>query len=533
MANSDSIFSFLNDVYDLLPERDRSRFGELWKAYEQTYGDVWLKSIERDLAVNIDSLPLYNIQRWLKHSFDTTTRVERAAFYRTNQDLSKTVNLSARYLLKIGIDGGTPFELDMRGANPSKTTNVEIRDKINAAAGFQFATLVVLDALLDLESRTIGITSRITFYPASNPALDAMELIIGIDQVALPYSVPEFRFEYQLLDKNIVSIPVLQNKIHDELASVWLYKSTDYNVEFGTGIISFKDIPPEALWAKDNYVNLETPYNNFGYLLDIYDSNTAAYLKAVKGLWYAFWTGPRPENIRRSLYLLFGLPTASADGTVLNVTATEITLKYSADETEEVFIIPSDLFPTVAIGDAVSRFQPLVTGITVQDKINSPGFIEREVGRFGIQPFLTENASRGEDPNTDESKALKLLEANTYLPQIEVSAFISPDIKLNNIKTFLNNIQPMSRTFMFQVLIGLFRESFEIKESIGQDIAFTVTPHLDYNPSMEMSQADREDAEINPLTGDTIDSENIVYAEYLDVEVRQFGVLVDSFAVEG
>jgi hypothetical protein len=532
MAGADDLFSFINDVYDLFPEKDKVRFGELWKAYEQTYGDVWLKIMERDLSISIDNLPLYNDQRWLKHTFDSTTSFNRTASFRTYQDLSKGTNLSTRYLLNFSIDGGVPVEIDLRGNNPSLTTNVEIRDKINVAAGFTFATLVILDALLELSSRTSGPTSKITFLAASDPSKDAIELVIGVEQTALPYTIPEYQYPYRLLDKYIVSVPFLQNKIHDEQVTTRLEEEVDFDVEFGNGVIAFKTPPPTTMWAKDTLFNLETPYNNFGFLLDLYDDNTASYLKSVKGLWFAFWTGPRPENIRRSLYLLFGLPTASAAGTVTFVSSTKITLTYTDDTTED-FDIPQDLLSLVVVGDVVSRFEPLVSGITLQDKINSPGFIEREVGRYGIQMFLTEKATRGTDPSTDESKALKLLEQNTYLPQIEVSAFISPDISLSNVKTFLKNIQPKSRTFLFQVLIGIFRELVDIKERIGQDISFTVDPSLDYNPSMEISQADREDAEVNPLTGDILDSEGFTAVEYIDVEVRHSGVLVDSFTSEG
>jgi hypothetical protein len=529
---SEDIFSFLNDLYDLLPDRDRARFGELWKAYEQTYGDVWMKMFERELASDIDHVPLYNNQRWLQHKFDATTQVNRAATYRSNQDLSKGINLSSRYLIKFAIDGGSAVEVDLRGANPVLTLNTEIVSKINAAAGFSFSRLVVLDSLLDFKSSTAGPASRITFYPASSSLLDASALILGLDPLDLPISYPRFPYEYQLLDRFIVGVPELQDKIHDDQTSILLTEGTDYVIEFGSGVISFQSIPVASLWARDNLVNLETPFNNFGYLLDIYDTNTPAYLKAVKGLWFAFWTGPRPENIRRSLYLLFGLPTATFAGTVSAITSSVITLTY-ADSTTEDFSIPLDLTPLVALGASVTRFQPLVSGITVLDKVNSPGFLAREIGRFGVQAFLTENATHGDSPDTDESKALTTVEENTYLPQIDVNAFISPDIKLSNVKTFLRNIQPKSRTFLFQVLVGTFRELLQFQETLGQDINFDVTPNLDYNPSLEIQQSDREDTETNDSTGNVLDSEGFTFSDIMDVEVYHTAVLVDSFTVEG
>lgn len=508
MASTD-LFDFLNDVWGLLPETDRLRFGELWKSYEQTYSSVWTKLLESNLASNIDYVPLYNNERWLKHSFDESTEVSLRATLRGNQDLSKSLNLSVRHLLSFSIDGGSPITVDLRGENPSATRGTEIVSKINAAAGFAFASLEEGGALLRLRSATSGSQSRIEIITSSPSEYDAVAVILGLDPLVLPLQYPKFRFAFALSNKKIVGIPSLQDRIHDDEVVSRLKENIDYMIEFGSGIISFKD-PPQvnSYWAKDNQVNFETPYNNFGYLLDIYDRNSPSYLKAIKGLWFAFWTGPRPENIRRSIYLLFGLPTASQSGVVRSVTPTEIVLEYATGGTE-TFTIPIDLVAEVAAGDEVTRFQPLVSGINVYDKLNAPGFLEREVGRPGVVQFLTEGAVRGTGPDTDETIALKLVEQNTYLPQIDVNAFIRPDISLSNVKTFLRNIQPKSRTFLFQVVVGTFNEQLPMYERMSQEIAFSVEPNLDYNPSLEIEQYHNDDTELYGSTANALDTEVI------------------------
>jgi len=177
---AEDIFNYINEVYSLLSDKDKGRIGETWKAFEQTYGDVWTKVFERGLAVNVNTTPLYNNQRWLKHMFNASTRYDRTAVYRSNQDLSKGINLSVRYLVKLSVDGGSPIEVDLRGSNSAATQNTEIRDKINAAFGFQFASLVVLEALLELVSPTSGPTSKITFYVPSDPLADASALILDL-----------------------------------------------------------------------------------------------------------------------------------------------------------------------------------------------------------------------------------------------------------------------------------------------------------------------------------------------------------------
>ena len=610
MASTD-IFDFLNDVWGLLPETDQMRFGELWTAYEQTLGDYWTKLLQSQLNAVIGNLQNYNIQRWLQHEFDSTTQANIAATYTTNQDLSQGINLTTQYLIRFSVNGGPQIEVNLTGAVPTNTTGAEIISAINSAAGFTFAALVVDNALIQFTSNTQGSGSTITFYPASIPSADASAIVLGFDPSTLPQTFPEFAFAYTLSGTNIVSIPTLQDKIRAESVTITLTENVDYQIEFGSGIIMFAAPPPAFMWAQNTLYNLETPYNNFGYLMNFYASNTPSYLKAVKGLWFAYWTGPSPQNIQRSLYLLLGLPTASKNGTVTNVTATQVFLTYT-DSTTETFTIPSGLFAIVSVGDAVEQFQPLTTGVSVLDKVNSPGFLAREVGGSGIQSFLTQNASLGANagaqftigpspatldatenitisgnvgnrntsfavnatitsgsnivsltsgtiytlnlkygmrvigpgipagsyiasliPATDESIALKTIEQNSYLPQIDVDAFVNANISLSNIRTFLTNLQPKSRTYLFQIIVGNFSDLLAIDEYLVQDISFDLSSNVDYNPNTYAQQSDLTDAETNPNTGIVLDDAGWTMTDYLDIEVYNGATLVETLHVEG
>jgi hypothetical protein len=548
VSNSEYIFNYLDDVWGLLPEADRLRFAETWKAYEQTYGDVYMQMFERKMAVNIDYLPLYNIRRWQSFVFDDTTAINQAAVYRSGQDLSLGINLENRYLIALRVDDGPARELDLRGVDASKTKLSEIVQRINSIFGDTIAFAVQSNQLLELRSPTTGDASSIEFLPTSDSSKDASEIILGFDPVQdLPRAFPRFPYDFALADKTITAIPQLQDAVTPENISVNLQAGVDYDIEFNSGVISFAKEPPALMWAPDTFVNNETPYNNYGCLLDIYDNNTASYLKAVKGLWYAFWTGPRPENIKRSLYLLFGLPTASANGAVTGLNETSITLTYD-DQSTETFAIPDDLTSIVGFGQRVTRFEPLVSGIRVFDKVNYPGFVNKEVGRYGVQPFLTEKASRGNSPETDETKALRLLEANAYLPQIDVATFISPDIKLSNVRTFLSTLQPRSRSYLFQVLVGVFREKLTLLDdgptgntrpgypngqpAMGLHTSFNVTPNVDYNPNTEVSQDQLNQAELDDYTYLRLD-EGWSTGDRVAVEVRSEGSLIDMFVLEG
>jgi hypothetical protein len=530
MAATD-LFDFINDLYDLLPEQDRVRFGELWTSYEQTYGDIWTRLLQSQLSSVISTLPLHNIKRWLEFEFSNSNQVNLAATYTTTQGIAGGADLSVKQLIKFSIDGAPPIEVDLVGIDPTHTTNIEIVSKINAAAGFNFATLVVDGALIQFTSSTRGSSSSIEFLAASSPTMDASAIVLGIIPANLPLKVPKFPFAYQLPDSNIASIPSLQNKIRVESVTLTLIEGTDYKI-LDNGVITFLLTPEATLWAQNTLYNFETPYNNFGFLIDFYDKNSPNYLKAVKGLWFAFWTGPRPENIRRSLYLLFGLPTASQVGTVTALSSTSITLTYQ-DGTTETFAIPLNLFAVVSLNSTVQQFEPLVSGIDVLDKVNSPGFLAREVGRAGVDPFLTQFATFGVDPDTDESRALKTVEQNTYLVQVDVNTFVNVDINLANVRSFLTNMQPKSRTFLNQILVGPFNDLITLEESLIEEITYDVTPNVDSNQNTLAQQSDLDDAETNPDTGIKLDSDAFTFNDYLDTQVYHGITLVDTFHIEG
>ena len=545
--DSQYVFQYLNDVWDLLPDSDKIRFGELWRGYEQTYGGAWNQLFGLKLSASINFLPLYTDQRWLQFTFDSTTQVLLAASYQSPQDLSQGINLSSRYLINMSVNGGSPVEIDLRGQNASATLISEIVAAINAALPSKPLVAASTDSnqLLQFTSPIKGPTSQLAFFPASNPALDASEIILGLDpSTDLPLVLPKYPYTYQLPDPTIIQIPTLQTRVHMDPPTVILNSVTDYSITFGSGVIGFLVAPAQPLyWAPDTYFNQQTPYNNFGYLMGIYDSNTPSYLKAVKGLWFAFWTGPTPENIKRSLYLLFGLPTASQAGTVTTVTSNQISLLYN-DNTTETFAIPLGLGTIVNQGQVVTLFQPLVTGINVFDKINYPGFMTKQGGILATEPFLTQFATRGSGPDTDQTKALRLLEENTYLPQIDVNAFISPTISLGNVKTFLSNIQPKSRTYLFQVLIGTFldnpnylddgnrtayNDAFPNGEPALQlAMSFDLTPNVDNNQNTDGQQSDRVDAETNEYTYTRLDSDVFTHGDYVTLEVYHGATLVET-----
>ena len=513
-------FEYIRNVWKNLPSIDQDRLAELWKGYEQALAAVYQKYAEVSLNTSIENIFAFSDERWLNYTFNSDNFQDKAATYRTNQDLSQGVSLVSRYLLSFSWDEESPIEVDLRGFDPNRTTINEVVEKINIAAGFTIVKTVVSDALLEFTSPTIGTQSRIFFHPTSDPTLNACESILGISAQDLPVEIPQFPFCYSIPYPSLVSIPKLQDAIRPDNVTTALIENVDYVISGSE--ICFKQAPPEAMWASRNLFDEEWPWNNFGFLMGIYQQNSERYIEVLQGLWFAFWTGPRPENLRRALYLLFGLPTSPYDGTVTRLTATEIDVT-SDTGTTTTFEIPTNLTSLVALGERVAEFQPLVSGIDVFDKVNNPGFIETEVGRVGIQRFLTDDATRGTGPDTDETKALRLLEEYTFLPQISVDAFINQDVNIGNVRLFLDAIKPVVKTYLFQVIIGVFRDEIGLTDRLGIHLDIDVTPNVDSNETTWQPASVLDSHEITANTGLTVDTEGILFLETVGITVHTTG----------
>lgn len=524
--SSPQYLDYLGTVWDYLSEADKQRFGELWQAYEQVTASVYQNFSEVGLNIAVKNLVQYNTERWLPYTFNDANFVVKPAVFTSSQDLSQSINLSSRYMVKLSTDSGTPLEVDLRGANPSNTTIFEIITKINAAFGFPFARAVTNDSLLQLVSATLGPTSSISFFETTDPSLDACEFVLGLLQSSLPITVPEFPWAYELPYSLVWDIPELRDFIRDESVTVNMVSGVDYIIEREFGDIRFKAQPLENMWAKRTLFNEETPWNNFGFLMDIYQPNKPSYLSVVQGLWFAFWNGPKPDNLRKSLYLLFGLPTAQETSIVTSIAPTIETT--SAAGVIRQFDIPSGLHAIVVVGQTVTRYQPLVDGIDVFDKINHPGFVNEEVSRAGIQRFLTQYASRGTG-DTDETKALTMLEEHTFLPQISVDAFISPDIDLAAVEIFLNGIKPLNKAYLFQIIVGTFRDELVFGERLGFDIGIDVTPNVDGNQTTWDEASDLLSYETADDQALDLDSDGVSFGEDVGIDVYQGVTLIDSF----
>lgn len=284
------------------------------------------------------------------------------------------------------------------------------------------------------------------------------ELFPAIQESDVIYSINAFPHGVRV-DKRIVSIPVLQDLV-DVPTSV-LVEDVDYRVLNGVlgvraAFLKSEIGPAEKrtcqAWAEVTKLNLETPYRNFGVLIDFFRENSESYKLALQGLWYAFWTGSTPNNLQRGMHILLGLPFAKRAGVVTRIDSINGYIDITDPRGQVLtYTIPDELVAVVAVGDSVDRFASLTNGVKIIDRNNEPGFVANRLGRAGISKFLTSNATIGVG-NSDETKALTLLENHLFLPQILVEA-ITQSVNVAELVTFLDNMKPSWTEYVFSFLV--------------------------------------------------------------------------------
>lgn len=307
------------------------------------------------------------------------------------------------------------------------------------------------------------------------PAKQESNVVYSID--AFPHGVK--------VEKALVSIPTLQERLSGP--EVLLEEGVDYIVSEGVLALRrafpLSKLGPEdrrqrVLWAETVKVDRETPYRNFGVLIDFYRENSEAYKQALQGLWYAFWTGSTPGNIRRGIHILLGLPFAKRAGTVTKVDESAAVIDVTDSRGQIIsYTIPSGLTATVEVGDEVDRFAALTDGVQIFDRNNEPGFVKTRLGRSGIARFLTTGATRGRG-NTDETKALELLENHLYIPQVLVEA-ISESVNVQELVRFLDNMKPAWSEYVFSFAVeeseGIEFEDEDAEVELSIDLTSTVS----------------------------------------------------------
>lgn len=216
------------------------------------------------------------------------------------------------------------------------------------------------------------------------------------------------RRTYLPLDALVDDIPTLVEHVVIDDDEATLRRNVDYFLETFRGVSCIRfmsgmttpydiwegELPPDRLWAEYTYIdNSETIESNFGIPAGLTVDqlsvlpDTVDYLSAVRGLWYAYLSGPTLYNLRVGTQILLGLPFAERQGVIEEIRTdfspntgrmlirdterTEIVRSYTFPESLDVEVNP-DTGEQYAVGDTVEQFAPLVEGAEIIDYVKDP-----------------------------------------------------------------------------------------------------------------------------------------------------------------
>lgn len=216
------------------------------------------------------------------------------------------------------------------------------------------------------------------------------------------------RRTYLPISSLIVEIPILQAELKITDVEAVLSLNLDYFMEeyrgtpalrflsdaAGSGDVWEALVPPERLWAEYTYVdNSDVIEANFGLAANLsaddlkQDNADIDYLSAVRGLWYTFFKGPKPYNLRIGAQIFLGLPFAEEAGTIEEI-RTDFSSTFGrilVRDTANTEIVRSYRFPSFlllevnqttsvpyVVGDSVDQFAPLVKGVEYVDWVTDP-----------------------------------------------------------------------------------------------------------------------------------------------------------------
>lgn len=179
-----------------------------------------------------------------------------------------------------------------------------------------------------------------------------------------------------------------------------------------------------SLWFIDTTIDENLVYNYYGkFVSKKSDAVTERYKDFISGLFYLYLHGPTVRDLVRGLNLVMGVPLARQDEKVLLVDRLDSSTDYTIITTNNSYVVPYGLKPTIVAGDTIHTGDPVASWVQVLDYVkDGEWWLYHTIPREIIEvPLGQENqlvATPGSDTATIMSKYLK---NHTFMVKISLS----------------------------------------------------------------------------------------------------------------
>jgi hypothetical protein len=236
-------------------------------------------------------------------------------------------------------------------------------------AGNVYSRFLQLTSTLSLESiqETLGTTIKLILISES-------DAVIGEENVYnLTTDVVSSRY--------IANRPFLPTTLWETSSDYLIQTNTSGQIQirfardiseagFSTRITSTGEIQ-YALWFVDANIDEQLLSNYYGSLIGVApEASSDAFYNFIYGLYYMYTQGPTLSLITKGLNLVLGIPLSRANETVLDIRTYLETDQYIVITTENQYVIPYGISPSVSVGDVLATGTELAQWIIVQDYIN-------------------------------------------------------------------------------------------------------------------------------------------------------------------
>lgn len=533
MPDGSFFHRYISDAYKFLPPDDQQFLSEFWTALIQAAGNVEQKLLEANLNRYLEEMLTFSVDRWNRYSFGVLTAetaVVTEAITFTGSD--STIGLANKALLSFGLLLSRASDSFQYSYGADYTIDFG-NGKITRTAG----SAIALDSPLSLRYTHVTTEEKVAGYPyvmatdsnvVSIPVLqNAISVVAG---TTLLYENVDYVVGNGFLSFAVQPGPHLwaeKTFVDDEtpyrrfgvLIDYYLANSPQYVQALrGLYFAYFKGSQVETV---ENAIRLMLGLPSAfraGTVVHIVESTTNVQISSITKPYTIATTGALPiTDLRaKSLIRVVGIGGYARALRVRSVSGNTIVLYDDAFDDYDSTAPPATIVPasvqvyiprqvgylgddnvvryeevypdltiTVAVNDAVARYQPFTSGTKVIDKLVNPDFIIDEVGRAGIARFLTDAATFGVAPTTDESIALQTLSSHLWVMQIHGAVF-NHVIGLSDVVTFLEKIKPAYTEYILQIL-EQFDEALAIDESEEKDLIVDLTYTINSNvPNVEL-----------------------------------------------
>ncbi|HXP50847.1 MAG TPA: hypothetical protein VN922_12880, partial [Bacteroidia bacterium] len=291
-------------------------------------------------------------------------------------------------------------------------------------AGNVYSRFLQLTSTLSLESiqETLGTTVKLILISAS-------DAVVGEENVYnLGTNVISSRY--------IANRPFLPTTLWESSSDYLIQTSSSGQIQirfarditeagFSTRLTSTGETQ-YALWFVDANIDEQLLSKYYGKLIGVTpEASSDAFYNFIYGLYYMYTQGPTLSLITKGLNLVLGIPLSRGNETVLDIRTYLETDQFIVITTENQYLIPFGIAPSVDVGDVLTAGTELAQWIIIQDYVNNGDWWLNLHIPSTVIPYVPEGQKdRYATPGTIFDYLMRnYLKKHTFLVNIRVDNF--------------------------------------------------------------------------------------------------------------